>query len=52
MKYSSWSNKIKACAICKVPFIVRKNAKTTDTTTLCFKCRRNVKQTVRDLKND
>lgn len=51
MKDGGWSkglDSFKTCAICKQIFIVRKNAKTTDTRNLCYQCRRNVKQTIRE----
>lgn len=50
MKNGGWANKIEICSICKELFIVRKNAKTNDTRTLCVKCRRAVRETIEELK--
>jgi len=50
MKNGGWGNKMEVCSICKELFIVRKNAKTNDTRTLCFKCRRAVSKMTEELK--
>lgn len=44
-----WCNKMAVCSICKDLFIVRKNAKTADTRSLCYKCRRSMKEMISEL---